>query len=340
MPGLLAVFQVCHALVANRRALAAENLALRQQIGVLRRSVPRPRLRPGDRLFWVWLSHWFRDWRCWLAIVKPETVISWHRQGFRLYWHWRSRGPGPGRPPISPEIRQLIRRMARDNPNWGAPRITSELRLLGHALAESTVSKYLPKGRRPPAQTWQTFLKNHTRVLASCDFFTVPTATFEILYCFVLLAHDRRRVVHVNVTRHPTAAWLGNQIRQAFPFDTVPRFLLHDRDGCYGDDLHRPVAALGIEEVLTAPGSPWQNPYVERLIGSVRRECLDHVIVLNERHLLRVLGAYFTYYHFHRAHLALDRNAPVPREVEPPERGRVIAIPQVGGLHHRYTRSA
>jgi putative transposase len=176
--------------------------------------------------------------------------------------------------------------------------------------------------------------------LVSCDFFTVPTATFRVLYCFVLLGHDRRQVLHFNVTANPSGAWVARQLKQAFPFDTAPRFLLHDRDGCYGEAFHRAAADLGIEEVLTAPRSPWQSPYVERLIGSIRHECLGHVIVLSERHLMRVLSGYFSYYHRCRPHLALDRNAPVPRQIEPPERGRVISIPQVGGLHHRYTRCA
>jgi putative transposase len=340
MMRLLAVIHLCRALLAARASLVAENLALRQQITVLQRSVPRPRLRARDRLFWVWLSRWFGGWRSWLAIVKPATVIAWHRQGFRLFWRRKSPGAKPGRPPIPPEMLALIRRMARDNPTWGAPRITSELRLLGHELAESTVSKYLPKGRKPPSQTWKAFLNNHAGCLVSCDFFTVPTATFRVLYCFILLAHDRRRLVHFHVTAKPSAAWVGRQIRQAFPSGAAPRFLLHDRESCYGELFHKAVADLGIAEVVTAPRSPWQSPYVERLIGSIRRECLDHLIVLNERHLLHILRLYFAYYHLCRTHLALDRNAPVPRAIEPPERGRVIAIPHLGGLHHRYTRAA
>jgi len=230
--------------------------------------------------------------------------------------------------------------MARDNPTWGAPRSTSELRLLGPDVAESTVSKYLPKGGKPLSQSWKTFLKNHADCLVSCDFFTAPTATFRVLYCFVLLAHERRSVVHFNVTSQPSAEWVSRQIRQALPFDTAPRFLPHDRDGCYGEAFRHAVASLGIDGVVTAPRSPWQSPYVERLIGSIRRECLDHVIALNDRPLMRRMVSYFSYYHRCRAHLALDRNAPVLREIEPPERGRVISIPQVGGLDHRYARCA
>jgi putative transposase len=327
-------------LLLPRGQLVLENLALRQQLAVLSRQRPRPRLRRRDRLFWVWLSRWCTGWRSWLAIVQPETVIGWHRQGFRLYWRWKSRGARPGRPTSAREISALLRRMARENPTWGAPRILSELRLLGHPVAESTVSKYLPKGRKPPSQTWRTFLENHAGCLGSCACFTVPTATFRVLYCFVLLAHERRTVVHFHVTAHPSAEWVSGQIRQAFPFDTAPRFLLHDRDGCYGDAFRRAVASLGIEAVVTAPRSPWQSPYVARLIGSIRRECLDHVIVLNERHLIRILAPYFSSYHLCRPHLSRDRNAPVPRDLESAERGRVISIPPVGGLHQRSTRCA
>jgi transposase InsO family protein len=194
--------------------------------------------------------------------------------------------------------------------------------------------------RKPPSQTWRTFLQNHVRDIAAIDFFVVPTVRFQLLYCLVVLRHDRRRVVHFNVTPYPTARWTGQQIIEAFPFDEAPRFLMRDHDGIYGVDFRERIKHMGIDQVVIAYRSPWQNPYVERLIGSIRRECLDHVIVFNERHLTRILGSYFEYYHHSRTHLSLDRNSPVLRDVEPPERGRVIAIPQVGGLHHRYTRAA
>lgn len=327
------------AFFANRHELAFENLALRQQLAALRQSAPRPRLRTRDRIFWVWLSWLWKSWRSVLVIVRPETVIAWHRQGFRLYWRWKSRAK-PGRPTIDRSIITLIRRMCRENPTWGAPRIQSELALLGHDVAQSTVASYMVKPSKPKSQGWRTFLINHAGQIVAADFFTVPTATFRILFGFVLLAHDRRRVMHFNVTAHPTAAWIAQQITEAFPFDEAPRFLLHDRDGSYGEAFHRRVASLGIEELVIAPRSPWQNPYVERLIGSIRRECLDHVIVLSERHLLKILSSYFRYYHDSRPHLSLERNAPRPRQVEPPERGPVIAIAQVCGLHHRYQRAA
>jgi len=327
-------------IVADRAELAAENLALRQQLAVLERQSKRPRLRKRDRIFWTWLARLWSSWRSALVIVQAETVVRWHRQGFRLYWRWRSRSRKPGRPRIDAEIRELIKRMSRENPLWGTPRIQSELRLLGHDASKATVDKYRIRHRKPPSQTWRTFLDNHVRDIVAVDFFTVPTATFRILFCFVILRHHRRMVVHFNVTAHPTARWTAQQIVEAFPYDEAPRFLLRDRDGIYGVDFRKRVKHMDIEEVVTAPRSPWQNPYVERLIGSIRRECLDHAIVLNERHLRRILTGYFHYYHHARAHLSLDRNSPVEREVEPPEQGDVIAIPQVGGLHHRYCRAA
>jgi putative transposase len=246
-----------------------------------------------------------------------------------------------GRPTIEPNLRQLIVRMARENPTWGAPRIQAELKLLGHAVADSTVAKYL--GRRdgkPPSPTWKTFLKNHLPETAAVDFFVVPTASFQLLCVFVVLSLDRRHIVHFNVTANPSAAWTAQQIVEAFPFDTAPRYLMRDRDSIYGDEFRQRIQRLGIEEIVSAPRSPWQNPYVERVIGSIRRECLDHVIVLNEMHLKRILGAYLDDYHGSRTYLSLQRNAPTPREVETPEQGKVIAVPQVGGLHHRYTRAA
>jgi len=299
----------------------------------------RTRLRWRDRIFWVWLSRFESGWRSCLLIVKPETVVRWHREGFRLYWRWKSRKK-LGRPKTEAQIRMLIRQMARQNPLWGAPRIQSELALLGLMVAESTVSKYMGRARKPPSQTWRTFLENHVPDLVAIDFFVVATVSFRLLYCFLVLRHDRRRIVHFNVTPCPTARWTAQQVVEALPLDTAPRFLIRDHDGIYGQDFRKRMKPLGIEEVVIAFRSPWQSPYVVRLIGSIRRECLNHVIVFNEAHLLRVLTEYFAYYHEARSHLSLDRNAPVPRQVEPPSRGRVIAIPQVGGRHHRYTRAA
>ena len=327
-------------MLATRVHLAIENLALRQQLAVCKQSVKRPKLRPRDRVFWVWLSRFWPNWRSALAIVQPETVIQWHRMGFKLYWRWKSRAGKPGRPPIEREIRDLIRRMSRENPTWGAPRIVSELALLGHDVAKATVAKYMIRSRKPPSQTWRTFLDNHVHDIAACDFFTVPTVTFRVLYVFIVLSHERRRIVHFNVTTNPHAEWTAQQIVNAFPYDEAPRFLIRDRDGIYGNCFQDRVENMGIEEVPIAPRSPWQNPYCERVIGSIRRECLNHVIVLNERHLCRILSEYFDYYHNARCHLSLDRNSPNPRRVEPSSEGEVVSLPQLGGLQHRYTRRA
>jgi putative transposase len=318
--------------------LVVENLALRQQLAVLGQSVKRPKLRPRDRVFWVWFSRLWPNWRSALILVRPETVIRWHHQGFKLYWRWKSSAGKPGRPRIKREIRDLIRRMSCENPTWGAPRILSELLLLGHDVAEATVAKYMVRPRKPPSQTWRTFLVNHVPDIAACDFFTVPTVTFRVLYVFVVLCHDRRHVVHFNVTTNPYAEWTAQQIIAAFPYEEAPRFLTRDRDGIYGDYFTERIEGMGIEEVPTAPRSPWQNPYCERVIGSIRRECLDLVVVLSERHLHRILTEYLDYYHNSRCHLSLDRNSPTPREAEPPSRGEVVSIPYLGGLHHRYTR--
>jgi putative transposase len=340
MTAIRALVLLVRAFLGGRAALAAENLALRQQLAILCRSASRPRLGWRDRLFWAALARLWSGWRSALLIVKPATVVRWHRQGFRLSWRWKSRGK-PGRPPLADDVRRLIRRISRENSLWGAPRVQAELRLLGHEVAESTVAKYLARRKdRPPSQTWRAFLHNHMGSLASIDFFVVPTATFRLLYGFVVLMHERRRVVHFNVTERPTAAWVAQQLREAFPFDEAPRYLIRDRDGIYGDEVRRCLEGMGIEEVVIAPRSPWQNPFAERLIATLRRELLDHVIVLNERHLRRLLSTFFDYYHRARPHRSLDQNAPQPREVEPPERGRGVAVPQVGGLHHRYTRAA
>jgi transposase InsO family protein len=273
-------------------------------------------------------------------IFKPDTLVRWHRKGFRLYWTWKSSRRQCGRPAIDPDVRELIRTMSRYNTGWGAPRIHGELQMLGIQISESTVAKYMIRHRKPPSQTWRTFLDNHVSDLVSVDFFTVPTATFRILYVFVILRHDRREIVHFNVTEHPTAQWTAQQIIEAFPFETAPRYLLRDRDCIYGAQFRTRVKSLGIEEVLTAPRSPWQSPYVERLIGSIRRECLNHVIIFNERHLRRQLKSYITYYQEARTHLSLDKQSPVPRSIQDPDQGNIVAIPHVGGLHHEYRRAA
>ena len=337
---LLHLFRVLPFLFGGHRQLALENLALRQQLAVYKRTVSRPPLRRTDRLFWVALARVWADWRRPLVIVTPDTVLRWQRRRFRQHWTKLSARPTGGRPPVNTEIKALVRRMATANPLWGAPRIHAELLKLGIDVSERTVSRLMPKRRTPPSQTWRTFLDNHVRDLVSLDFFTVPTVGLRVLFVLVVLAHHRRRVVHFNVTEHPTAHWTAQQIVNAFPDDSAPSYLLHDRDQVYGEPFRRRVKGLRIKEVLTAPHSPWQNPFAERLIGSIRRECLNHVLVLGERHLRRVLVRYFAYYHQARTHLSLDKDAPDSRPIEPPERGTIIPIPEVGGLHHRYIRHA
>jgi len=276
-------------------AIQAELIALRHQLVVLQRTQKKNRLilHRGDRCLWVWLSQLWSGWRSALIIVKPETVIAWHRQGFQRYWTWKIRHGRNGRPRVSKEIRDLIGSMSRMNVLWGAPRIHSELLKLGIKISRATVAKYMVRHRKPPSQTWRTFLHNHVSQLASIDFFTVHTIWFEVLFVFIVLTHDRRRVVHFNVTAHPTAEWTAQQIVEAFPFDTAPKYLLRDSDRIYGYNFRKQVEVMGIREVLSAPRSPWQRAYVERVIGSIRRECLDHMIVLGERNLCVIASLVF-----------------------------------------------
>jgi putative transposase len=327
--------------IRSRIELEAEILALRHQLAVLQRQAPkRPRLGRADRLLWVLLSRLWPDWRRAVRIVAPDTVVRWHRRGFARYWHWTSRSRCVGRPKLSADLRTLIRTMQDANPTWGAPRIHGELRKLGIEIAQSTVAKYLRRRPRPPSQTWRTFLANHVSQIAAIDFFTVPTATFRVLFVFVVPSHERRRVLHFNVTEHPTAAWTAQQLREAWPWNDIPRFVVRDRDGIYGETFRATVNGLGIDEILTAPRSPWQNAFVERLIGSIRRECLDHLIIWNERALRRHLHEYLTYYHQWRTHLSLEKDAPLGRAAATPTGRPIVAVPHVHGLHHHYERLA
>jgi transposase InsO family protein len=338
---LALLFAGALSVLKTRATLQLENVSLRHQIGVLQRSATkRPRLHAADRLLWVWLARVWTDWRSSLVIVKPETVVGWHRKAFRLFWTWKIRRGKPGRPAVPHDVRDLIRRMSKENPGWGAPRIHGELLKLGINIGETSVSKYLVRNRKPPSQTWRTFLDNHVKSLVSVDFFTVPTIRFQVLYVFIVLAHERRRILHFAVTAHPTAEWTAQQLREAFPWDSAPRYLLRDRDHIFGQDFVEQVKALGIKQVLSAPGSPWQRAYVERVIGTIRRECLDHIVVFNESSLSRHLQAFASYYHRTRTHLALEKDAPDSRTVQLPSAGRIISIPEVGGLHHRYERRA
>jgi putative transposase len=337
---LLHLLRLLPFLFGGHRQLALENLALRHQLSVYKRTTTRPKLRTTDRLFWIGLAKIWAGWKQSLVIVTPDTVLRWQRRRFRKYWTQLSGGSTGGRPPVNAEIRALVTRMATANPLWGAPRIHGELLKIGIEVAERTVSRLMPKRPPQPSQTWRTFLANHVRDLVSIDFFTVPTVRLHVLFVLVVLAHHRRRVVHFNVTEHPTAVWTAQQIVAAFPDDSAPAYLLRDRDQVYGQHFRHRVKGMGIDEVLTAPHSPWQNPFGERLIGSIRRECLNHVLVLGETHLRRILARYFEYYHQSRTHLALDKDAPYARPVELSQAGRIVEIPEVGGLHHRYVRRA
>jgi putative transposase len=336
---LIALLRTLRGFARSRAALHFELLALRHQVQVLERSRPRRlRLTKPDRWLWTCLSQSWTAWRTALVIVKPETVLAWHRQGFRLYWTWKSRRR-IGRPTVAAQVRTLIRTMSEANPLWGAPRIHGELLKLGVDVSQATVAKYMVRRDTSPSQTWRTFLANHFEQIAAADFFVVPTATCRLLFVLVIVAHARRRILHVAATEHPTAGWTAQQLREAFPYDGAPRYLIHDRDAAF-HAWKTTAEAIGIEEVLTAPRSPCQNAYAERLIGSIRRECLDHVIISNERGLRHVLHAYVEYYLRCRTHLSLDKDAPIPRLVASPTDGDIMAIPHLRGLHHCYERRA
>jgi putative transposase len=266
-----ALWTFLRALSTGAAGVALENLALRHQLLVLQRSVGRPRLSRWDRIVWVWLSSLWAGWRTTLVIVRPATVLAWHRRGFQLYWRWKSRPNPVGRPRLDAELRQLILRMARENSTWGRRRIQAELALLGYEVAELTVAKYMHRPAPRPSPTWRVFLTAHARDIVGVDFFLVPILTLRLLFVFVVLRHERRELLHINVTDHPSAVWTAQQIIEAFPDDSAPKFLLRDRDAIYGEEFARRVRRMGIREVRIAPHAPWQNPFVERVIGSIRR---------------------------------------------------------------------
>jgi transposase InsO family protein len=320
----------------SKLRLEAENAVLRHQLNVLRRRRHgRVRLTNSDRLFFIRLYRWFPSILKVLTIIRPETLVRWHRAGFRRYWHWKSRRRG-GRPSLETELRALIRRMSIENSLWGAPRIHGELLKLGFEVAQSSVAKYMVKRRMPPSQGWRTFLHNHAPDIAAMDLFVVPTIGFDLLYAYIIVRLDRRELVWINVTAHPTAEWVARQIAEAFPWNEAPRYMIRDRDRIYGAVVTRRLRAMGIRDKPIAPASPWQNGFAERLIGSVRRECLDHIIVLGEAHLRRILKSYARYYNETRTHLALDKDAPLSRTVK--RAGRILCRPILGGLHHEYVR--
>ena len=321
----------------SRNQQAVVELALRQQLATYSATGSKPRLTSLDRAFWVALFSFWPRWKEVLIIVKPDTVVRWHRRGFRLYWQSISKR-GPGRPRISDEVRALIRRFALEN-GWGARKVHAELGKLGFAVSLATVSRYLPK--RPPdggkQQRWVTFLQNHKDAVTAIDFFVVPTVRFRLLYVWFAIDHGRRRIIHFNVTTNPTAHWVIQQLRESFPGDSAPRYLIFDNDTIFSDDVSKSIRALGIKPKRTAYRSPWQNGVAERWVGSCKREIVDHVIVFNEGHLRRLLRDYVAYYNADRVHTVI-RDAPEARAIEarPSLDAKVVGLPRVGGLHHRY----
>jgi len=323
-PIVCALLLLVSTVIRSRLSLQLEIVALRHQLAVYQRTAKRPQIGSGDRILWSWLSRRWSGWREALVFVQTGTVIAWQRKRFRDHWAKLSQQGRPGRPQVAEEIRALIRKMSKANISWGLPRIVGELRKLGIDIAKSTVEKCRVRSRKPPSPTWKAFLNNHVRDLVSIGFFVVPTVRNKVLFVLVVLAHHRRRVVHVNVTEHPTAQWTGRQIIEAFPWDMAPKYLLRDRDAIYGSQFQKRVQSMGIEEVFSAPRSPWQNAFVERVIGSTRRDCLDHVVVLNERHLKRILTSYFDYYHHWRTHVSLGMDSPESLSMQPPALGKVV----------------
>jgi transposase InsO family protein len=300
---ILAISFLC-----SRRNLILENLALRQQLAVLRQRHPLPRFAAPDKLFWVMLRRLWPGWRRSLILVQPETVICWHKAGFKLYWTWLSRRKKKaGRNGIGKELRELIFRMVAENHTWGAPRIHGELKMLGFDLSERTVLRWMRKAPRnpEPAKRWTAFLSNHLEAIAAMDFFTVPTLTF---------GHDRRRILHSNVTKYPTSAWVIQQLREAFPYDSAPRYLIFDGGSNFDNEVVTAIMNFGIEPKRTSFRSPWQNGVAERWVGNCRHDLLDHVIVVNERHLKRLMNEYVRYYHEDRTHLGLEKQTPAGRE--------------------------
>jgi putative transposase len=328
----------------SRRDLLLENLALRQQLAIFKQRKQRPALVWLDKLFWIGMKRMWSKWKNCLVLVTPETVVRWHRAGFRSYWGWRSRHAiGCGRRRISRELRELIFQMVTENPTWGAPRIHGELLKLGFDVSERTVSRWVLRAPKKPdaSRRWKAFLSNHREAIAAMDFFTVPTLGFSVLYCFFVIAHDRRRILHFNVTRRPNSFWIAQQLREAFPAGHRHRYLISDRDGKFGNEVPSAVESIELASLRTSFRSPWQNGVAERWVGSCRRDLLDHVIAFSERHLRRILSEYVRYYHDDRTHLGLQKETPGRRKTAVRIGDhRVVSMPRLGGLHHRYDLAA
>jgi transposase InsO family protein len=333
---LCSVLAIFAASFKSKRRLEVENVILRHQLMILRRRLPgRVRLTNSDRWLFVQLYRWFPSTLQALTVICPETLVRWHRVGFRSYWRWKSGARG-GRPQIDSDLRALIQKISLENPLWGAPRIHGELLKLGFEVAQLSVAKYMAKRSRPPSQGWRTFLRNHAPDIAAMDLFVVPTISFGLLYARVIVRLDRRELVWINVTANPTAEWIARQITEAFPWEEPPEHLIRDRDRIFGTLFRRRLRAMGIRDKPIARASPWQNGFAERVIGSIRRECTDHLIVLGEAHLRRVLRAYARYYNKIRTHWSLGKDAPVSRPVH--RTGAISSHAILGGLHHHYVR--
>ncbi|WP_334526374.1 integrase core domain-containing protein [Bradyrhizobium sp. AZCC 2230] len=323
-------------LFRSRVSLEAEILVLRHQLNIQRRHLPkRLAFSDMDRLIFVGLYRLVPNTIKALTIVKPETVIGWHRAGFSLYWRRKSRRRC-GRPIVPLEIRRLIREVSIANPLWGAPRIHGELLKLGIDVGQTSVAKYTARRRGSPSQGWKTFLRDHADGMVAMDLFVVPTISFRLLYGLLIMGHGRRQILWLGVTAYSRADWIANQLTEASGWEQTPRYLIRDRDRAYGEIFVRRVRSIGIRDRPTSPRSPWQNAYAERLIGSIRRECVDHIVVFGERHLRHVQLSYMDYYNATRTHLSLNKDAPLPRGAE--RAGTIVCRPILGGLHHQYAR--
>ena len=324
--------------IKTNTQLKLEVIFLTKQLEIYQRTDPKLKIKASDRFFFSLMKVLLSGWKERLFIVKPNTLIKWHRLGFRLFWKWKSGGEG-GRPMMNGEVILLIKKMANENPTWGAPRIHSELLLLGYKISESTVLRYMPKkGKRTNGQNWKTFLKNHSKDIIAIDFLTVPTINFKLMYVLVIIEHHRRKLIHFNVTKNPTSEWTIQQIRNMLFDYEAPKYLIRDRDKKYGNLFTEGINNFGIKQIITAYRSPWQNGYCERVIGTIKRECLDHVIVLNENHLKSILDEYVSYYNKYRPHLGLDKDSPEGRAVQ--SEGEIYKVPVINGLHHVYFRQA
>ena len=333
------LFRFAGLIFMSRKSLILENLMLRQQLNIYKRKNKRPKLENIDRIIFVWISKIFCKWKSTLIVVNPTTVIGWHKKGFKLCWGRKSRRVG--RPNIDWELIKLIRRMQKENPLWSAQRIQGELVKLGFSVCDNTVAKYMRKPKTDPEkiQRWLTFLRNHAKYTVGIDFLVARTIFFKSIYVFVAISHDRRKILHVAVSSKPHSQWAIQQLRETFAFDETTKYVIRDNDKIFSEDFKQQIKKFGLKGTPTAPRSPWQNPFCERVIGTLRRECLDHIIILNEKHLHNVLHEYiFEYYNVSRTHMSLEKDSPEYRPIQ--KDGKIVSKPILGGLHHVYSRAA